>query len=322
MKKKNLFHTPDNDSITEKICLSGMYILLGYGKEMLSLRQSWITMVKYTHLIERCSGFLRTGVAWKLKSHGYTFSEAYWRLREGKGLQSGYDKESMQLWGSIITQVRRNTGSLGTLTATDRSELNTQREALLKKMEAYRDVLEAGTCPTYLYNGSSPVIVEHVLYHMVGETRHATPEVQQQLWYGLDLDALRKDVQSGMSELSAYQCKYQAASPKEKEKMEPPATWTKHRFGASFVKDKVWQIRTGHDERSSVNAGINERLNFIWDIPSLTDEKHRAIYEENLDCIRGYRTWKEDNRTSDIPYETMRAKVYEVVDRIRIPDIG
>ena len=70
-------------------------------------------MVKYTHLTERCSGFLRTGAAWKLKEHGYTFSAAYWRLREGKGLMSAYDQESLKRWSSLITAVRRGTAPVG-----------------------------------------------------------------------------------------------------------------------------------------------------------------------------------------------------------------
>ncbi|MBR5612302.1 MAG: hypothetical protein IKW43_04065, partial [Bacteroidaceae bacterium] len=96
-------------------------------------------MVKYTHLIERCSSFLRTGVAWKLKEHGYTFSEAYWRLRDGKGLLSSYDQESLKQWSSLITNVRRNTGSLSVLTPNDQKELKNKRESILVKMEAYRD---------------------------------------------------------------------------------------------------------------------------------------------------------------------------------------
>ena len=116
-------------------------------------------MVKYTHLIERCSSFLRTGVAWRLKQHGYSFSQAYWRLREGKGLLSLYDQESLKQLSCLITYIRRFTGPLKKLNPVDQRELNVKRDKLLIKMEAYRDRLEAGTNPQYLYDETSAIVI-------------------------------------------------------------------------------------------------------------------------------------------------------------------
>lgn len=117
-------------------------------------RKLWL-MVKYTHLIERCSGFLKTGVAWRLKEHGYTFSEAYWRLREGKGLLSSYDQESLKMWSNLITSVRRDTGALRMLSSNDQTKLKDKRNKLLEKMESYRDKLENGSIPLYIWKCAS-----------------------------------------------------------------------------------------------------------------------------------------------------------------------
>lgn len=279
-------------------------------------------MVKYTHLTERCCGFLRTGSAWKLKEHGYTFSGAYWRLREGKGLMSAYDQESLKIWSSLITEVRRGTAPVGKLKPEDQAILKAKKENLLQRMEAYRDWIEQGSIPQYLHDGTSPSVIEHLLVMRVGDPRWYTPEQQLEIWQQLDLNSIICEAKQCMQQIKAYADDYAAASDERKGMMQKPDEWTACHFGRRFVKDKVWQIRTGHDERSSVGAGINDRLNFIWYIPSRTDNNHRTVYEADLVQLESYRQWKEDYSPTGVPYEMMHAKVMDVLDNIRIPDFG
>lgn len=274
-------------------------------------------MVKYTHLIERCSSFLRTGVAWRLKQHGYSFSEAYWRLRDGKGLVSSYDQESLKQWSSLITCVRRFTGPLKKLNPADQRELNVKREELLAKMEAYRDRLEAGSYPQYLYDRTSPVIFEHVLSGTVGNVRELDVFQQQEIWESLDVDMVENEALLCMKEAEEYMKVY--AQAENKDGMPMPDEWMKNRFCGKFVKDKVWQIRTGHDERSSVNAGIGQRLNFIWDIPTQTDQEHRNIYIKNQAVLDAYQKWKEHHRDFDVDYTMVLEKANQVLNSLEIP---
>ena len=276
-------------------------------------------MKKNTHLIERCSSFLRTGVAWRLKEHGYTFSEAYWRLRDGKGLVSAYDKESLKLWGSLITCVRRYTGPLRKLLPADQQELTNKREEILEKMEAYRDRLEAGSQPKYLYDNSCPVVMEYVLYRMTGDVRELDAAQQQELWERLDIENLKKDAQLCMKEIKEYTKLYDEAEAKDG--LPTPEEWTKRRFERTFVKDKVWQIRTGHDSRSSVGAGIGQRLNFIWDIPTLTVHAHRATYQKNRTVLESYREWKEEHQSTGVDYVEIVAKVHSALDSLVVPNL-
>ena len=274
-------------------------------------------MVKYTHLIERCSSFLRTGVAWRLKQHGYSFSEAYWRLRDGKGLVSSYDQESLKQWSSLITCVRRFTGPLMKLNPADQRELNVKREELLEKMEAYRDRLEVGSNPQYLYDKTTPIIIEHVLSGIISNVRELDTVQQQEIWESLDVDMVKNEALLCMKEVEEYMKVY--AQAEDKNGMPTPDEWMKNRFCGKFVKDKVWQIRTGHDIRSSVNAGISQRLNFIWDIPILTDKVHRNIYMKNQTVLDSYREWKEHHRHLDVDYIVMLEKVNSVLNSLEIP---
>ncbi len=274
-------------------------------------------MVKYTHLIERCSSFLRTGVAWRLKEHGYSFSQAYWRLREGKGLLSSYDQESLKQWSCLITCVRRFTGPLKKLNPVDQRELNVKREELLIEMEAYRDRLEAGSNPQYLYDRTSPVVFEHVLSGITGNVRELDSVQQQEIWESLDVDMVKNEALLCMKEVEEYMKVY--AQAEDKNGMPTPDEWIKNKFCGKFVKDKVWQIRTGHDERSSVNAGISQRLNFIWDIPTLTYHEHRNIYQKNQSVLDAYREWKEHHRDFDVDYTMVLEKANQVLNSLEIP---
>ena len=279
-------------------------------------------MAKYTHLTERCSSFMRTGAAWRLKAHGYTFSEAYWRLREGKGLLCAYDRETLALWSGLITAVRRATAPLTPLRAEDKCALTAKRVTLLEKMEAYRDRVEAGTHPVYLYENSTPGIMEHVLVAHTGNgIREAVPQEQLGVWQSLDVDSLKRQAADIYRETQEYTKTYEAAPEDQKQRMLPPEEWTRCRYGQRYMKDKAWQIRTGHDERSSVGAGINRRLYMIWDIPAATDGTHRDICRQNRTALDAYSKWKDDCRPCPPPYEEQLKAAHDVLDLIEVPSL-
>lgn len=277
-------------------------------------------MTKYTHLTERCSSFMRSGAAWRLKAHGYTFSEAYWRLREGKGLLCAYDRETLEQWSALITAVRRGTAALSPLRAEDKRALKAKRESLLERMETYRDYIEVGTQPQYLYDGTTPGIMEHVLVMRTGNgVREADPTGQQQVWQSLDTESLRRQAADIYQEVVKYREAYAAAPENMKERMQPPQEREENLYGSRYTKDKVWQIRTGHDERSSVGAGINRRLYMIWDIPARTDDNVRSICRQNRAALDAYSLWKEENRCTPTPYDEQLKAAHDVLDRIEVP---
>ena len=220
----------------------------------------------------------------------------------------------------MITGVRRGTAPVGKLKSEDQAALKAKKESLLQRMEEYRDWLEQGARPQYLHDGTSPMVMEHLLAMRVGDPREATPAQQQEIWESLDINSIIREAEQCLKDIKTYADNYAAASDERKGMMQKPEEWTAYHFGRRFVKEKVWQIRTGHDERSSVGAGINDRLNFIWNIPSRTDNNHRTVYEADLVQLESYRQWKEANSMAGVPYEMMLAKVQDVLDNIRIPD--
>lgn len=278
-------------------------------------------MVKYTHLIERCSGFLKTGVAWKLKEHGYTFSEAYWRLREGKGLLSSYDQESLKMWSNLITSVRRDTGALRLLSSDDQTKLKDKRNKLLEKMESYRDTLENGSIPEYIYKDTTPSIIEHLLINTIGDPKELDISQQQKIWEEIDIEKIKLEAKFCMKKYQEYIDEYETISIEKRKTMLTPEKWISHNFRDTFLKDKIWQIRTGHDNRSSIKADINRKLYFIWDIPKITDNTHREIYVKNKFMLDSYKNWKNKAKTSNakIEYDNMVSTVNYVLDLIEIP---
>lgn len=278
-------------------------------------------MVKYTHLIERCSGFLKTGVAWKLKEHGYTFSEVYWRLREGKGLLSSYDQESLKMWSNLITSVRRDTGALKTLSSEDQTKLKEKRNKLLDKMESYRNKLENGSMPEYIYKDTHPSIIEHILINTIGDPKDMDVSQQLKIWKEIDIEKIKLEAKFCMKKYQEYIDEYESSSIEKRKTMLIPEEWISHNFKDTFLKDKIWQIRTGHDNRSSIKANINKKLYFIWDIPKVTNNMHREIYVKNKFMLESYKNLKNEAKTSNtkIEYENMVSTINYVLNSIEIP---
>lgn len=282
-------------------------------------------MVKYTHITERCSGFLKTGVALRLKRHSYTFADAYWRLREGKGLISAGDQIALAIWRGLITDIRRQTGAPMKLSPVQDTSLKQLRKELLERMEAYRDRLECGMRPEYLYDDSHPLIVENVLAEMIykhGNPVEWTADEQTGIWETLDIQALKANVEEETCKWHAYIKGYERLTEAEKEKAPTPEEWVRNRYYGTLKKDKMWMIRAGHDQRSSIEAGINDRLLLIWDIPSISHTAHKDIYRSNRQAIDDYLEWKNKfgkpgmSVNSDQVFE----RVKKVLGSIQVPE--
>lgn len=72
---------------------------------------------------------------------GYTLSEAYWRIRDNKGLMNTFDRETLELWSKVITKFRRHCGSPAKLDDEWYDGFIHKRQKILEDMERYRDLL-------------------------------------------------------------------------------------------------------------------------------------------------------------------------------------
>ena len=214
------------------------YILGGYNIFCYLCSRQTDIMVKYTHITERCSGFLKTGVALRLKRHSYTFADAYWRVREGKGLISAGDQIALAIWRGLITDVRRQTGAPMKLSPVQDTSLKQLRKELLERMEAYRDRLECGMRPEYLYDDSHPLIVENVLAEIIykhGNPVEWTADEQTGIWETLDIQALKANVEEETCKWRTYIKDYERLTEAEKVKEKRPEVMPKPRIQCSIL---------------------------------------------------------------------------------------
>ena len=80
--------------------------------------------VKYTHITERCSSIIKAFASLRIEQQtGDTVSAAYWRLREGKGLLTPFDKEKRSTSGANSLPMSANT-QLPHIPSTTNSVLN------------------------------------------------------------------------------------------------------------------------------------------------------------------------------------------------------
>ena len=215
-------------------------------------------MKKYTHITGRCSGFLRTGVSVRLKRHNYTMSEAYWRLREGKGIVSSYDQETLISLSKMITQFRRRMGYPVRIDMLDYLRFEEERDSILRNFELFRDIVGAGQNPEYMYENHYVVAVERVLKRRIGENYlYLNSDEYIRFWNSLSLDDMQQELYKEDSIYAKELEWYDSLSDEEKKKMLPPGSVD------GFFRDKIWQIRTDLEHRSSKYADIGLRLNFI-----------------------------------------------------------
>ena len=125
------------------ICISKMDIQI-YG--ILQKIKTYSTMknTKYTHITERCSSILRDFASSRIEQQtGQPVSRAYWRLRDGLGLLTISDSETLGMWCDLITHVRKYTGSPVSL------DSNFERQTQGQKGCAYR---QDGGIPLLAYD--------------------------------------------------------------------------------------------------------------------------------------------------------------------------
>lgn len=246
-------------------------------------------MNKYTHIVEKCSAFLRAGSSVRLKRHNYTMSEAYWKLRDGKGLVSSYDQKTLQLLSEMITLFRRRLGYPVRIDMVDYLRFGEERNSMLHNFELFRDIVGAGQNPEYMYENHYVVAVERVLKRRIGKNYlYLNSDEYIRFWNSLSLDDMQQELYKEDSIYAKELEWYDSLSDEEKKKTLPPGS------GDGFFRDKIWQIRTDLEHRSSKNANISLRLNFIWDIPSITNEKHRNIINNNMNVIDRWVLFKND----------------------------
>ena len=205
-------------------------------------------------------------------------SAAYWRLREGKGLVSLYDQETFRLCSNLITTIRRFIGSPIPLPKAQYMKFKELKEQKLSELESYRTIIASGIQPYKFSDGIEQTPIERVITGYIGKDLiDLSPEEEMDVWIKID-----SDFDNFLKQLSIEQEKY----IKEWEaynnlQLEKQKTTLKPGSGEDLlICNKVWQIRTDFENRSSKGAKINETLLYIWDIPSQTDDEHRSILEE------------------------------------------
>lgn len=219
-------------------------------------------------------------------------SAAYWRLREGKGLVSLYDQETFRLCSNLITTIRRFMGSPIPLPKAQYMKFKELKEQKLSELESYRTIIASGIQPYKFSDGIEQTPIERVITGYIGKDLiDLSPEEEMDVWIKID-----SDFDNFLKQLSIEQEKYlkewEAYNnlPLEKQK-----TTLKPGSGEDLlICNKVWQIRTDFENRSSKGAKINETLLYIWDIPSQTDDSHRSILEEIQQIVDHWKIYKKD----------------------------
>lgn len=291
---------------------------------------------KYTHLIENCNSLIKEYTDLTLeRCTGDTISIAYWRLREGKGLQTYTDKNNLDTWSRIVTEVRRVFASPAPLPAELHDDLYKFRQEKLDKMEEYKDWLAYGSKPSYLYEVLSvdgddidvhAIATNFALNEICTASGFSTIQVEAELQeQGLDPNpksGTSKDYVKAYKEAlrDFWQTSSQTIKPIEnriyveilplwqsamKMAEENPKIQAHSKFmdlltlqGYSYEypkADKVYHIRTDMDHRSSVGAKINSTLNWIHQVDDKS-ANHTAIYDANFQTIEEFKAWKADEK--------------------------
>lgn len=288
---------------------------------------------KYTHITERVSSIIKAFASLQIEQQtSDTVSAAYWRLREGKGLLTPFDRESLDQWCQIITDVRKYAASPYPLEDKLRQQLKDRRESLIEKMEEYRDWIAFGSIPTYMYeNCTHPnitkITLEYCLSGMLvrksGMFPNEIPAEELKGWLKeidiQELIYLSNDYATKFPNLADYQLRYYISEFKG--------------WPAGFKElqaDKAWQIRTDMEHRSSVGAKINERLAWIHEVETKTTE-HREVITQCMVAMLQFKIWKEKQRAAikmakgngEKPHyneQDVFMKVSELLNKIEVPE--
>lgn len=276
--------------------------------------------MKYTHITGKCSKFLKAGAAVRLKRHNYTLSAAYWRLRDGKGLISAYDQKTLDLCFKLITQIRRYLGSPVPLSDEYYNSLFTRKKTVIDAMEKYRTKLEFGAKPEYLNDKHYTVAVNRVLFRMVDNRQYEmTVDEMVNFWEKFPQKEFNQEVKVAHKIFEEELDAYEKLTDEQKRNIRTPG------FMEVFACDGVWQIRTDFDKRSSIGAKINERLEYIWNIPNLTDDKHQSFFINSLQLVEDWKVLKSEIRRKiknrEPIYEDVHSIMLDMLDKLVPPEL-
>ena len=237
---------------------------------------------KYTHLTARCYITAKQISICQLKKYcGYTLSEAYWRLDDGKGLMSLYDQESFEQWSEVMNGVAR-IKPLSRLMPIEYENFCAYRNLIWENMESYRHWLEHGTEPVYFRQIASSTGIDEVFLYKAAERlfelKKGVEEDDVLINHLINLAVkLDKDFELHRQE--------QLDRGEKPDELFLPYT-------------KVYQIRTDYSHKQSDSDLIRSRLDGIWTITNKTSATDREIYEHNKLVIARYQNirkrWAED----------------------------
>lgn len=255
---------------------------------------------KYTHLIEKCCPILRELCYVTLERYtGETLSRTYWRLQEDKGLLTYQDKANLDAWSKQITSVRRFFSAPFSLSDNQYDHLVENREKVLDRMERYRDWLAIGSKPTY---------VTELTQHDNGKNKNTHDYAEHTLEFAVNrlYDKFLKDNEGAsitdfwksldMSDLIDTDKKiWEDLKPIFDRKDEDEnynwvfAILDKHYDWLPY--NKVWQIRTDMEHRSSKKARINDNLNWLCHVPNRSEGVEEILNANDI-TIREIVEWK------------------------------
>ena len=254
---------------------------------------------KYTHITERCSSILRDFASSRIEQQtGQPVSRAYWRLRDGLGLLTISDSETLGMWCGPhhpCTKVHWPPVSLDS----NLRQTQDKRDALIDKMEEYRSWLTFGSMPILLLRQlweycrcQNPAWIcpfRNSLWQIWNVRLQKFPQKNSKGW----LDKIDTNDLIGIARHFYPQFNINLAEYQLREYIKTNGAWNTgfHELEA----DKAWQIRTDMEHRSSIGAKINERLLWFDRIRTSLPTTKDSIMQ-NLATIKVHRIWKEKEK--------------------------
>lgn len=255
---------------------------------------------KSKHLISTCNSLIKAFTFDTLyRFTGDTASTAYWRIRNGKGLLTFADKESLNTWNGMITKVRRFMTSPLPLEGDYHGLLVHKREQVLERMEAYRDWLEYGSDPVYLTSLSSYPDYASYSLEMAMNILLSDMGLPQEDLFALDKETLNERLRDLMTVLDVTRLlEYDRLISSEIHKMVMDGDDVRQAVrilmgnGRKLLPlDQIWHIRTDIEHRSSRGANINGTLDWIYHVEDKSTD-HKKIYLTDNFIIDSYKAWK------------------------------
>lgn len=292
--------------------------------------------LKNKHIIARCNSWLKalTNVTLGLYT-GDAMSVSYWRLRAGKGLLTRFDKESYDLWNTLVARVRRISCPLH-LDDELYEEIYTKRDMLVERMERYRDWLEFGSKPNYLYEllDIRKFSLEFAVFDYMAEVlAECGGEVATTEWVAQQWEELHDEGNGRMDRLAELAEGYEDILGGLGERETKDAIRELRDSGKSMLdNDTTWHICADNDHRSSKGALINERMYWLWSVDDKTTE-HRSVYGHNGRILASYEAYKAflkaerdkakaDKRKYDYEQREVADEVLSFLDGIRVPEFA